>query len=1176
MISQETHELVEAVALLYPGAVDLARIVSLAVRIEPEFIRKVRLIFLPQVDAGSEADLWFSPLIESQSSLSLTFVPEVAELLRTQLAEDQQLLNDVWEVLREFHRDASPALRLEEEVTWLALLREDNIGQISQRLDSVIAALVNESRPGLAQWAYRALPTMPPRARDSEAARILTLVASAQETVSQLDLRSAAPGDTINEKLARIISNTLPKISVGVRLIGEAASTGAPNASDLPPETYSQDSQKTFVEFSYPPNLTSDGATSIDVPETNPVLLEVSWTDSSDRSAETRVSLVKDETKRVEVGSTELSIRTALGKVHSLKPHYDFDFFLYHNLENIEWAVSLANRLRTESYENRALKVMTVNPNATAVGSDNAIRTSRIVGLVASPQSLQEEWINIKKSAVRRFDFRKPYQWLVVINPGSSEMPPAELEPVTRIDFGPSVSFDVGYQRLLSAIRRDKFIPLQIDTSPPPKAGPVPESLLSMQLDDAKLTEFFTFFHLAEAGRDYAANGETIVSFKPAAESFRAFVEVRVTLSAEERIIQIQLWLARAFINDRRNSRFASDISRSMLRATLPSKDRSVIENLISETRDENSEVSSPAPVTGVSTYLGFEPRYTTALGDSLLVMENINQNGEDWLGIEVAVKPPADANPPTANPPVSETAPVVSGLNTINLFISYAEGDEIFRDRLLKLVTQLEEEGLVTTFGYAPLTKTREHDKETVEQLQQADIVLLVLSPAYLAFDLWKSEAMERAMGRSNSRQARLIPIMARPVDWSMTPFHALQVLPDTAKAITLWRSRDEAYESILKGIRSAAQDLRPARSSDVTWAIDVMQSLALAFHVRKLEPRLSDELELKKFYEIRSDLDFGDFTHVRKESEYVFHGPVTAYLHGDDPFQDKGDKQVRQLRELIDKTRSDPSQGLWLSHKLQEILAKADAGDRQKLEKILGKNLVQQLDRSKKFSTQGLMPILDRLSSAEFWAIATKYMSGFYQLFNATPTTLSRSADFPTYILNLMELLERFVGTAAKNQSDRSIEVGFAIPFLASARFGREFPDITFNVEQGIKGDEPGGAGVEVLWSISLTNFARAVTALKPVILTAVRRAASHMPLKNVTPATGTSPTPSPVGIKRAAKRKSPANRPRPSTPKSVTKRQADQKPIKNQPFKKTASSSRPKQSRKSKVTRLKRKLK
>ena len=55
-----------------PDALRLARLLSTAVRIEPELVRHARLRLLPHSDVGAEADLWSSGLLASSTVLALT------------------------------------------------------------------------------------------------------------------------------------------------------------------------------------------------------------------------------------------------------------------------------------------------------------------------------------------------------------------------------------------------------------------------------------------------------------------------------------------------------------------------------------------------------------------------------------------------------------------------------------------------------------------------------------------------------------------------------------------------------------------------------------------------------------------------------------------------------------------------------------------------------------------------------------------------------------------------------------------------------------------------------------------------------------------------------------------------------------------------------------------------
>ena len=56
----EARAIIARVESQSPDAVALATLVSPAVVIEPELLRRVRLAAAPQLDVGAEADLWFT------------------------------------------------------------------------------------------------------------------------------------------------------------------------------------------------------------------------------------------------------------------------------------------------------------------------------------------------------------------------------------------------------------------------------------------------------------------------------------------------------------------------------------------------------------------------------------------------------------------------------------------------------------------------------------------------------------------------------------------------------------------------------------------------------------------------------------------------------------------------------------------------------------------------------------------------------------------------------------------------------------------------------------------------------------------------------------------------------------------------------------------------------------
>ncbi len=87
--------------------------------------------------------------------------------------------------------------------------------------------------------------------------------------------------------------------------------------------------------------------------------------------------------------------------------------------------------------------------------------------------------------------------------------------------------------------------------------------------------------------------------------------------------------------------------------------------------------------------------------------------------------------------------------------------------------------------------------------------MILLLVSSDFLASDYCYGIEMKRALERHQSNEARVIPILLRPVDWKAAPFKHLQVLPTNAEPITIWSNQDDAFTDVAAGIRRAIEDL-------------------------------------------------------------------------------------------------------------------------------------------------------------------------------------------------------------------------------------------------------------------------------------------------------------------------------------------------------------------------------
>ncbi|MCY7272183.1 MAG: toll/interleukin-1 receptor domain-containing protein [Phormidesmis sp. CAN_BIN44] len=155
-------------------------------------------------------------------------------------------------------------------------------------------------------------------------------------------------------------------------------------------------------------------------------------------------------------------------------------------------------------------------------------------------------------------------------------------------------------------------------------------------------------------------------------------------------------------------------------------------------------------------------------------------------------------------------TAPV-SNL-AIAVFFSYAHAGEKLRDKLTNHLKLLERQGVIQSWYDRQLLAGTERQGQIDSPLETAQIILLLVSADFLASDYCYDIEMKRALERHDAGEARVIPVILRPVDnWRKSPFGKLQALPTDSKAVTCWENEDKAFTIAAKGIRLAAEAWQP-----------------------------------------------------------------------------------------------------------------------------------------------------------------------------------------------------------------------------------------------------------------------------------------------------------------------------------------------------------------------------
>lgn len=178
-----------------------------------------------------------------------------------------------------------------------------------------------------------------------------------------------------------------------------------------------------------------------------------------------------------------------------------------------------------------------------------------------------------------------------------------------------------------------------------------------------------------------------------------------------------------------------------------------------------------------------------------------------------------------------------------ISIFFSYCHADEQHRDNLEKHLSVLKRQGFIDTWHDRRIAAGKNIDSEISEALENAAVILLLVSPDFLASDYCYDVEMKRAIAKHESGDSQVIPVILRPCDWHDAPFGKLMATPKDGKAITLWPNLDEAFLDIVKSIKTSLPSSAKSAPSPIKEDTpDAHPSIALL-------PR-SSNLRVRKFF--------------------------------------------------------------------------------------------------------------------------------------------------------------------------------------------------------------------------------------------------------------------------------------------------------------------------------------
>lgn len=208
-----------------------------------------------------------------------------------------------------------------------------------------------------------------------------------------------------------------------------------------------------------------------------------------------------------------------------------------------------------------------------------------------------------------------------------------------------------------------------------------------------------------------------------------------------------------------------------------------------------------------------------------------------------------------------------------INIYTIYAQEDKVVMDTLLSHLKSLQKEFNDAIWQNDPIA-TGQPWKPLVESRLEADIVLLLVSDAFMNSDFTTQLEFKTIIERYKTNKSVVIPIIIENCQWAIDfklwdyefNLNELPVLPDDAKPIQDWKSLDKAYANVAVGLKKVLDSITKS-GNEVEIQKGEKEKVADAQRQEQLEMGFTEEKVAKPSEEIKEGAK--EKTAKKKETE-------------------------------------------------------------------------------------------------------------------------------------------------------------------------------------------------------------------------------------------------------------------------------------------------------------------
>jgi hypothetical protein len=133
-----------------------------------------------------------------------------------------------------------------------------------------------------------------------------------------------------------------------------------------------------------------------------------------------------------------------------------------------------------------------------------------------------------------------------------------------------------------------------------------------------------------------------------------------------------------------------------------------------------------------------------------------------------------------------------------------------MLRNALETHLASLKRQGEIEAWHDRRILAGQEFANEIDKNFEEADVILLLVSPDFIASDYCFDVEMARALQRHKAGEATVIPVILRICHWKELPFGTLLAATPDGKPVTQYPSLDEGFYLVVDSIKKAIQSRR------------------------------------------------------------------------------------------------------------------------------------------------------------------------------------------------------------------------------------------------------------------------------------------------------------------------------------------------------------------------------